>query len=119
MQDHLNIANLNKERFISGRYTMHKYFYTDLRLKNWVIFHNNWLYSFIAKRYKFKEYKMWLVDTDQYYSSTTERYIMYSNPIDFAMDRTVYEEERALKNAFFLALLLDRIVILSSTVIFP
>ena len=112
VQDHLNIANLNQDKFVNGKDYQYKYFYSDLQLNTWIVFHNNWLFSFIAKRYKFKEYKMWLVDTDKYYSNTKEKYMTYSNPIDFGITKTIYEEEKALKNAFFLALLMDRILIL-------
>ena len=112
-QDNLNIITLNGDRFVNGKYCRHKYFYSDLKLlNNWIIFHNNWLFGFTTKRYKFKEYKMWMVNTDEYYSSANEKYLTYSNPIDFGISRSVFEEERALKNAFFLGLLLGRVVIL-------
>ena len=113
LEDNLNIISLNMDRFVNGRYCRYKYFYSDLKLvNNWIIFHNNWLFGFKTKRYKLKEYKMWMVNTNKYYSSPTGRYLTYSNPIDFGMSQTVYEEETALKNAFFLGLLLDRTVIL-------
>lgn len=76
-----------------------------------VMAHNNYLGSYAAKLYRFKENLLWMVDRDGYYSDTSRRYITYGNPEDFGTE-TVRMEVAALKNAIAVAVLLNRTVIL-------
>lgn len=87
-------------------------FADQLHTTKWVAFHNNWIRGSAAKRYKLKEYKMWEVNPNGYYSNDIEQYLTYSNPINFGADHTRREEEFALRNALFLGILLNRVVIL-------
>ena len=65
----------------------------------------------VAKRYRFRENNLWMVDTDGYYSSTATKYLTYSNPLDLG-DATYPSEIHALKSALMLGVLLERVVIL-------
>ena len=73
--------------------------------------HNNYLGSLAAKIYRFKENLLWMDDTDQYYSSTSAKYLTYENPYFFG-DKTWEYEIDALKTALTIAISLNRIVIL-------
>ena len=76
-----------------------------------VMVHNNYLGSLAAKIYRFKENLLWKDDTDQYYSSTSAKYLTYENPYFFG-DKTWEYEINALKTAMTIAKSLNRIVIL-------
>lgn len=41
-------------------------FATDLRCDTCVVVHNNWIVSAAAKKYRFKEFLLWDLDTDGY-----------------------------------------------------
>lgn len=56
---------------------------------------------------------MWAVDRDQYYSNPRAKYLAYDNPLDFdGGKRTIEAEKQALRNAFAIGHVLNRIVIL-------
>ena len=86
-------------------------FSTDNPCKECVLVHNNWIVSYSNKKYRFKEQLLWLVDLDGYYSNKTAKYIYYENVVNFGIE-TNEMERNALKTAFILGHLLDRIVIL-------
>ncbi len=105
---------LSKTNFPCGLY----YFERPMRLfagdnpcNSCVIVHNNWIAGKMAKIYRFKEHLMWTVDKDGYYSSTTTKYLMYNNYIDFG-NSTRKVEVDTLTMALSIGYLLDRVVIL-------
>ena len=75
------------------------------------IVHNNWIVSKAAKIYRFKEIGLWTYDKDEYYSSISQKYILYNNSKDFGND-TIYYEKMALKTALTMGKILNRAVIL-------
>ena len=83
-----------------------------------IIVHNNYIVSLQAKIYRFKEYGMWAVDLDGYYSDRTRKYITYGNPIDFYTHDdykdidTESMELSSLKNALIIGRILNRTVIM-------
>ena len=80
-----------------------------------VAVHNNWMYSKEAKIYRFKESLMWMVDDNDYYSSTTRNYLKYDNPyIRGGEGRGKALELQALQNALSIGYILNRTVILPS-----
>ena len=76
-----------------------------------VILHNNWMSSAEGKAYRFKEFLMWAVDEDGYYTDANAKYITYSNPIDFGK-KTPEIEIATLRTAMQIGYLLNRSVIL-------
>lgn len=76
-----------------------------------IILHNNWMVGNVAKIHRFRSHGMWFVDTDQYYTSQTRKYLVYRNPIDYG-PATLQFELTAFKNALFLGHILNRIIIL-------
>ena len=82
-----------------------------------LVVHNNWIVGKEAKVYRFREHLMWLYDgNDQYYSSETRKYLMYTNPkptTSSGLPKNVTERElSALRTALAIGHLLDRVVIL-------
>lgn len=87
-------------------------FASDKPCSSCVIVHNNWIVSFHAKRYRFKENLLWYVNENGYYSDPSRKYLLYSNSKDFGKDITLSMEKRALRNAFYIGQLLNRTLIL-------
>ena len=93
-------------------------FVGDNPCKECIIVHNNYIISLEAKIYRFKEYGMWAVDLNGYYSDRTRKYISYGNPIDFYADGdyrnndTEVMELTSLKNALIIGRILNRTVIM-------
>ena len=82
-----------------------------------LVVHNNWIVGKEAKIYRFREHLMWLYDGDErYYTSETRNYLTYENPMPMMSDVTPTEvtetELAALRTAFIVGYLLDRVVIL-------
>ena len=78
-----------------------------------LVVHNNWIVSKEAKVYRFKEHMTWMFDGDAYYTSSTRKYISYSNPLTWkSQPETEKEELEALKAAFAIGRMLNRTVIL-------
>ena len=86
-----------------------------------LVAHNNWIYTIEAKVYRFREHLMWLYDgNDQYYSSNTRKYLMYTNPKPPVLTNLTYFDKREsikrqvsdLRTALSVAYLLKRFVIL-------
>ena len=84
----------------------------DNPCRDCILVHNNWIVSYSNKEYRFKELLLWQVDKDGYYSSKSTKYITYQNTQDFGVSQTKPEELNALKTAFILGHILNRIVIL-------
>ena len=76
--------------------------------------HNNCIRTKEAKIYRFKESLMWLVDDNEYYSSTTRKYLKYNNPYISVKRGGKALELQALQNALSIGYLLNRTVILPS-----
>ena len=105
---------LSSKQFPCGFY----YFQEDFRefrgqppCPECVIVHNNYMGSIAAKKYRFQENSLWMVDTDGYYSSTDAKYLTYSNPLSLG-EHTYSVEIHSLKSALVLGVLLNRIVVL-------
>jgi len=85
-----------------------------------IVVHNNWIITKAAKIYRFREHLMWLYDgEDQYYSSQTRRYIIYTNPNPNASRMNISDkmpqtkrQMSALRTALAIGYLLQRAVIL-------
>ncbi len=113
----VRVLALSVQEFPSG----HTYFDKPRRMfagdklcSKCVIVHNNWISSQSAKIYRFKEHLLWEVDERGYYSNVSAKYLLYNNHIYVGENETKVVEEKALKNAFVVAHLMNRIVILPS-----
>ena len=119
-------SSLLKELNLSRKYLPYKLFpsglsYFDIGQRMFaqdnpciecILVHNNWIVSYNNKVYRFKELLLWQVDTDGYYTNKSAKYIIYENTQDFGVSQTKTEELNALKTAFILGHILNRIVIL-------
>lgn len=81
-----------------------------------IMVHNNWIVSIEAKVYRFKEHLMWMIDEDGYYSSSSAKYLLYTNSL-MEIEKTTNKYIRLaqidnLKTALILARILKRILIL-------
>lgn len=109
------IHRLSHQEFPCGAY----YFTTTTTVrafgndpcKECVIVHNNYIGSAAAKRYRFRENLLWVVDRDGYYSNPQTRYIIYSNPYYFGHETWVMEIG-ALRSALAIALITKRVLVL-------
>ena len=104
--DHIQFQN-GRTYFESGK----RMFVGDNPCSTCVIIHNNYILSHSHKVYRFREQLLWSTDEGSYYSSINNKYLKYYNPVYIGERNTMLAEEKALKNAFFLARLLNRIVI--------
>ena len=83
-----------------------------------IVMHDDYADSNEAKIFRFKEYGLWLVDENGYYSDPTRKYIKYNNPFDFSIyqqhknDITQQMELMSLKTAMIIGRILNRTVIL-------
>lgn len=104
----INMKILDLEEFPPGIvYFKNRTFATDDPCADCVIVHNNWIVGLSNKIYKFKEMLLWDVDTDGYYTSPINKFVIYYNPhVDLE------EQKRSLDNAFSIAYLLNRTLIL-------
>ena len=84
----------------------------DKKCTSCVVVHNNWIVGQKAKKYRFKEHLLWHVDISDYYSSSHRKYVIYNNPTYFGANLTFAKEDAALRSAFAIAHILDRILIL-------
>jgi hypothetical protein len=77
------------------------------------VLHNNWIVSYEAKVYRFREHLMWMTDNDGYYSREMRNFITYKNTMTWqSANETTKEELEALKVALALGQILNRVVIL-------
>ncbi|ELU07109.1 hypothetical protein CAPTEDRAFT_189004 [Capitella teleta] len=79
-----------------------------------IAIHNNWIMTIEAKEYRLKEMHLWMLDDDQYYSSTSRKYLTYENTrvIAGVGSAAHMRETKALENALAIGQLLNRTVIL-------
>ena len=77
-----------------------------------VLVHNNWIVGRHAKRYRFKEHLLWHVDKGNYYSCPDRKYVTYDNPENFDVSSMFAMEDAALRNAFAIAHVLNRTLVL-------
>ena len=105
----IKVVFLDNAKFLPGNVFFNPNdFMIDYDCSNCVMVHNNWVIGLRTKIYRFKEMGMWVVDTDGYYSSTTNRYIMYHNPWWARFP----QEKAAIELALNIAHALNRILIL-------
>ena len=117
----LNVSKLNSKRFPCGK----EYFengkrmflgdFVDTDNNETYIVHNNWIYTKDAKIHRFKETGLWSIDTNEYYSKKSQKYIRYFNPINskkLSPSEVKNIETNSLITAMTLAKITKRIVIL-------
>ena len=110
----LRVHELPADRFACGYYYFEydgRHFYNEPPCPDCVMAHSNYIGTAAAKRYRLRENLLWNVDVDGYYSSDATRYLVYDNPYDLA-ERSMHMEKTALNNAFLVARLCGRVVIL-------
>ena len=106
----LIVVPLPEHKFLSGYayYERERRYFADTMTpcSECVVVHNNWIVSLEAKVYRSKELHQWMYDDNQYYSSTTTKYLTYSN--------TLPRENslNALKAALAISDILNRVLIL-------
>ena len=108
------IKRLPLDKFLTGKFYFDekRYFFdTKPPCETCVVVHNNFIEGIEAKEYRFKEHLMWLVDDDGYYSHTSRRYLLYSNPLHFGKSAHIVERA-SLRSALAIGQLLNRTVIL-------
>lgn len=113
-QGKLNCVVLDRETFLSGTayFEPDNHFAGNSNCSKCVVVHNNWIVGLSSKVYRLQEHLMWRYDGDQYYSNPKQMYLYYSNPHYFTDRDSFLEEVSALKNAFIIGEILNRIVIL-------
>jgi hypothetical protein len=117
---HIKEKFLSEDLFPVGRIFFKdglRMFIGDNPCEKCVIVHNNYIVSVEGKRYRFKEYGLWAVDEDGYYSNKDRKYIQFDNPIDFRKEwkndiRAM--ELKSLRFSLILGHILNRTVILPS-----
>ena len=77
-----------------------------------VIVHGFGVKTKAAKIYRFREEALWKADEETYFSNPNEKYLIYENIKNYIGKKTINEEDMALKTAFKIGFLLNRIVIL-------
>lgn len=77
-----------------------------------VIVQSSGIRSKAAKIYRFREEALWKADDETYFNNPNEKYLIYENTKDYIGDKTTDEKDMALKAAFKIGFLLNRIVIL-------
>ena len=114
----LDMHRLNIQEFPCGK----EYFENKQRMflgdqhhqvEKATIVHNNHYYTKLGKIHRFKETGLWSLDTNQYYSNKSAKYILYQNPIDFGgrNNVTLLRERAALITALTIGRILNRIII--------
>jgi len=112
-KNHVKYRVLSSMQFVCGLdyYENPKRYFADTAepCPECVVVRNNGIVSKQAKVYRFKEMLQWMVDINSYYSSSSERYLMYNDSntkSDDAMQRT------ALINALAISQILNRTLLL-------
>ena len=104
----IHIKHLLKYQYLCGLYYYkQRYFRDTMRpCRGCIVVHNNWIVGMAAKVYRAKELHHWMYDEDQYYTSTTRKYLTYNNTQPHSV------QLKTLKGALTVAKILDRILIL-------
>lgn len=114
----LKIHELSRHIFPCGVYYFEqdgRQFFNEPSCEKCVMAHNNYIGSVAAKKYRFKENLLWVVDDESYYSNSSVKYLMYASDVVFNDERIAIKMEAlALRNALYIAHLLQRILILPS-----
>ena len=112
----IKVKILDDEKFPRGYVFFEagkRMFADDNNCDTCVIVHNNWIEGRPAKIYRFKEFGMWMVDNNGYYSSNSSKYLVYNNLLRLqATDANQALEIEALKSALAIGKVLNRKVIL-------
>ena len=109
----LKVIKLPISQFLCGKfyYQDAKRFYADTMkpCPDCVVVHNNWIVSLEAKIYRAKEVHQWMNDDNKYYSSSSRKYMTYSNgPKPYHIDN----EKAALKSGLAISQVLNRTLVL-------
>ena len=106
----LNIAQfpVGDDYYLNGK----REFLGDNVCKECVIIHSSGIRSKAAKIYRFREEAFWKADDETYFNNPNRKYLMYENTKGYIGDSVIDEEEMALKTAFKIGFVLNRIVIL-------
>ena len=111
-------SHLDPGRFLSGQMYFERGNRTFARdsppCVGCVMFHNNWIVSYRAKVYRFKELHFWLYDgPDGYYTNSSRKYLAYENPVTFpSTGESKIQEREALISALAIGSILGRTVVL-------
>lgn len=91
-----------------------RYFIESSPCSRCIVVHNNWIVTKEAKRYRFRELLLWSYDNNGYYSNTSTKYIIYSNPpISSSLQKdSISLELNTLKTVLYIGHVLKRVVIL-------
>ncbi len=112
----IKALKLNLKQFLCGKgyfENAKRPFAGDNPCKDCIVIHNNWIVSEEAKIYRFREHLMWQIDHDEYYSSTTRKYITFDLPLMRHNSSLTRQLDRiVLANALAIGQVLNRIVIL-------
>ena len=114
-RDEIKYMVLNESLFQIGNtfFNERRIFRRDQPCEECVTIHNNCIIGYASKVYRFKEYGLWEVDTDGYYSSPERKYISYDNPRGTQTNGPNQQQEgQALRTAFTIAYILNRTVIM-------
>ena len=87
-------------------------FLGDNLCKECVIIHGSGIRSKAAKIYQFREEAFWKADSETYFNNLNGKYLIYENTKGYIGEETINTEDMALKTAFKIAFILNRIVIL-------
>ena len=93
--------------FPTGRDFFYQHYLNPYAFQDIVIFHNNFVRNTARKIYRAKEFGIWMVDTDGYYSDESRRYLTYSYS-----NQTHEEELWLVRYALKIAQSLNRTLIL-------
>ena len=109
-----NILKLSEAKYQCGFYFYgHRVFAdTAAPCPECVVVHNNWIVGMENKILRAKEMHQWMFDKDAYYTSTTNKYLMYENPKPLAKTTAKLVQVTRLKRALSIGHILERIVIM-------
>lgn len=106
---------LSNKQFVGGDeyFEPSNHFKGSKDMNDCLVVHNTYIFGGDAKIYRFKEHLMWFRDDNEYYSSTTRKYLSYGNPYHNPNSSYIFQQEiLSLKNAFIIGNILNRTVIL-------
>ena len=77
-----------------------------------IIVHSSGIRTKVAKIYRFKEGGIWKANDETYFNKPEQKYLIYENTNGYTGSQVIDSEEKALKTAFKIGSILNRVVIL-------
>ena len=77
-----------------------------------IIVHSSGIRTKVAKIYRFKEGGIWKANDETYFNKPEQKYLIYENTNGYTGRQVIDREEKALKTAFKIGSILNRVVIL-------